>query len=263
MNRRSISNSIVRLAALGTILASGSRLVAQERPLPPLAEYSIRLSDSIVFEVDPRIELLSGAQSATSWVRDSRGPGGGDNRYFNELSALFKPFSGSRGVRESQAMTRRGFSYDAPPAFVLSLDGGAAMLPPAEGWSEYLVRRAGSAARLDAFASALAKLYEDAEFEGFLAKHEEDYRRWLSEASDGFDAASVSAWIEDFYGRPSIPAEYRFVFAPAMFPGGGYGFSRVVGDGDDRRMLVYQVVRAQGSADGGPGFPSGSSLAML
>jgi hypothetical protein len=227
-----------------------------------LPECSIRLADNIVFEIDARIELLAGVQSQTSWVGEDGRPPQRENSYFKALQARFAPLAKGKAAKASQAFTDIGFTFDAPCAMVLRLDGGEAFRSPAEGWSEYLRTRAKGEARLEAFRAALAEAYDASSFSSFFAEREGDYRRWLTQASEGFDAKGLSAWLEAFYGASSPPV-YHFVFAPAMFPGGGYGFSRTIGSGASQRLHVYQIVRAQGAPDGEPGFPSGPALASL
>jgi hypothetical protein len=244
--------------ALLPLAACGALPPREDRLLP---SFSKAVADDIVFEIDPRIELLSGVQSMTSWVVSGRGPVS-RNAYYEGLKALFGAVSGGAAVRESEALTRRGFTYDAPPAMALSLDGGEAFKAPAEGWSDYLKGRAGGTAPLEKLRASLAQAYDEVGFRDFLGARAEDYRRWIDETSEGFDAERISAWLGEFYG-PDLPPMYHFVLAPAMFPGGGYGFSRSVGEGSAKRLHVYQIVRAQGAPDGNPGFPAGKSLASL
>jgi hypothetical protein len=271
----------IAFAAMILPLASRSGAEVAQRVDRPLPEYSLRLAENIVFEIDPRIELLAGVQSLTSWVGKDGRPPQRENSYFSALQSRFEPLAKSKAAKASQAFTDMGFTYDAPCSMVLSLDGGEAFRAPAEGWSDYLKSRGRGVAKLEAFRAALAVAYDESSFASFLAEHEADYRRWLAQASEGFDAKAVSAWLEGFYGAASPPV-YHFVFAPAMFPGGGYGFGRTIGsgaskrlhvfqivraqgapDGEPKRLHVFQIVRAQGAPDGEPGFPSGTSLAAL
>ncbi len=257
-------NKILKVSPIAlAVLASCSTARDGARPERPLPEFSIELAEDIIFEVDPRIELLAGVQSMTSWVRDGGSPRGADGAYYSALRSRFAPLAKGRAVKASQALTDRGFTYDAPPTMALSLDGGEAFDAPAEGWSSYLKGRAGGARRLENFRIALGEAYDASGFRGFLSEHEVEYRRWIEEASAGFDAKAIPSWLEKFYG-PSTKPVYHFVFAPAMFPGGGYGFSRLAGKGAGARLQVYQIVRAQGSgADGSSPFPSGKELAAL
>ncbi len=251
--------SVLCIAAFSSC-ATRKTTVADESKFP---EFSMKLSENIIFEIDPRIELLSGVQSATTWLTESR-PNSEYNIYLNELSEYFKPYAKTLAFKLSQSFTDRGFSYDAPPGFALSLEGGTAMLAPKAGWSDYLKQRAGGKAKLDSFGKSLTALYLESAFKNFLLAHEGDYRRWLTEASKDFNAEPIAAWLAGFYGKSEFPIVYRFLLAPAMFPGGGYGFSIVRENSEGIKTLnIYQIVRAMGSADGQPGFPSGQDLAML
>lgn len=247
---------------IAAVLASCAAPMTVARPDSPLPSFELRLADDIVFEIDPRIELLAGVQSQTSWVSGARGPAGKESAYYRELRARFAPLAKSGAALESQRLMKAGFSYDAPCAFVLSLGGGEAFRAPAEGWPQDLKERASGARRLEGFRSALAEAYDESRFRDFLMAHEADYRRWLGEEAAGFDGERISAWLRGFYGAKD-DIVFHFVLAPAMFPGGGYGFSRGVVEGGRKRMHVYQIVRAQGSPDGQPGFPTGKSLSSL
>jgi len=235
--------------------------------------FAIQVSESIVFEIDPRIELLSGVQAHTSWAAGSRGPGNTPDRYNLALATFFEPYKKHPAVRWSNSLTRSGFSYDAPPGFVLSTSGNSAMLPPAEGWSDYLAKRAGfilGGLRLNNFAAELSALYTASNFNVFLRNHADDYQKWLQAAASSFDWERLGAWMDAFYGKLELPTLYHYVLAPAMFPGGGYGFFNVEKDssGQDIRRHVYQVIR--NSRDGRaaaagtePEFPTAESLALL
>lgn len=235
---------------------------AQARAGSPLPEFALEVAPGMRFEVDARIELLAGAQAWTDWVGKGRGPGtDGGNAYYRALRDHLAGFSSSKAVRRSAGLMRTGFTYDAPCAFALSLEGGDAFAPPAAGWSDYLAKRALFPGRLGAFARELSELYGASDFGAFLERHRGDYERWLGESAAGFEGPRLAAWLEDFYA-PALPVEYRFVFAPAMFPSGGYAATRTLGAGDAARLEIFQVIRAGLGADG-PEFPSGASLAAL
>lgn len=227
----------------------------------PLPVFSIAYSDNIVFEVDPRIELLAGVQSQTGWVEGAGRPGAEPSPYYKELYAFFKPFLNSGAMESARNLMATGFSYDAPCAFALSLEGGSAMTRPEAGWSPYLKGRAWLPSRLDSFARGMAELYADSHFAFFLNSHATDYRSWLTAAAEDADWKRMTAWLRDFYGDRENPV-FHFVLAPAMYPGGGYGFSLRNGSGESARLHVYQIVRA--SQGGGQAiFPSGASLMRL
>lgn len=238
-----------------------------------LPVFEIQVSGSIVFEIDPRIEFLSGVQAHTSWVKGSRDPGTIPDRYNKHLADFFKPYENHPAVRVSKSLTRIGFTYDAPPGFILSTTNGAAMLPPSEGWSEYHSKRAGiffGRSRLNRFAVELSELYSMSNFEGFLQSHESDYQAWLHAAASSFDWARLTVWMEAFYSQSDLPTLYHFVLAPAMFPGGGYGYFFTEKDalGNDVRRHIYQIIRNSAAtsiaaAAGAPPFPSAENLALL
>jgi hypothetical protein len=227
--------------------------VAQEKPLPT---FSVAFSDSIVFEIDPRIELLAGVQSKTSWVTGGRGPGAAPNPYYRDLAAFFAPYSQSAAMKDSEALLQRGFAYDAPAGFALSLEPG--LTPPEEGWTAYLAKRAGSKLALDGFARSMAELSAGSGFASFLARHEAEYRAWLDESTKGIEPARLIAWMAEFYGFDASRYVFHFTLASALFPRGGYSFTRSPGKGRAGKTHIYQIVLA-----GAQRLPTGNSLASL
>jgi len=225
----------------------------------PIQSVSIRAAENIVFEISPAIELLAGIQSKTSWIRNGNGASE-LGPYAGALSAFFSAYRDDEAVRRSQAFTDVGFTYDAPPAFALAL--GERFEPPVEGWSPYLRGRARGAAKLEAFRRSFVALARKSDFADFFEKRRPDYERWLKKAAAGAQAERVAAWLGAFYGSKDNPV-YHFVLAPAMFPSGGYGFSRTIVEGAEKRLHIYQVVRADPSGSEEPALPSGLLLAEL
>lgn len=244
-----------------SLLVSCASQAKEPRVETPLPENSIRFSDRVVFEIDPRIELLAGVQSQNSWTKGSRGPGAEPNAYFMELREFFSPHRKAAAVKASQGLLNTGFSYDAPCAFALSLGKTSSLAKPAEGWTPYLRGRAIFPRRLDSLARSLSILFDASGFSSFLDAHRDDYRRWLEGATTGIDPDRMVDWLEAFYAVPGAHT-YHFVLAPAMFPSGGYGFSLTEGRDGTERLHVYQIVRAARNGKE-PGFPSGNALLEL
>lgn len=205
-------------------------------------------------EISPQLELLSGVLAQTEWIK-LRGPRGEPSRYFKELQAWFSGFHSHHSVKLAGEFTRRGFTYDAPPAFALHL-GALPELPLAYPYSEYLIKRADGQARLEEFRQALCDLARESDFPRFFLNHRKDYDRWCE--STCFERGKAVAWLERFYG--SAGGEFRLVLAPAMYPSGGYGATVTSADG---RKTVYQVVRVAKDEKGVPVFPKGDGLMAL
>lgn len=212
-------------------------------------------SPSIYGGTLPRIELLAGVLSHTSWI-DLRGPVLSGNAYFQELHTFFKPYKGHIAVRMAERLTKGGFAYDAPPNFILSLSA-LPELTAKNAYSDYLVGRAKGKNRLEQFRVALKNLSEESDFMEFYKSHAEDYKKWVNECTADYDAKGLTRWLESFFGWSG--EEFHIVFAPAMFPGGGYAAHYTIDD----KLTIYQVIREHGKSLYDPYFGTSSDLEAL
>lgn len=214
-------------------------------PLDP-APVVRTLGPGLVLEIDPRIELLAGVQSWTSWATDPQSAGylGAPPRpYAQRLREALAGFEGDPAVVVSQRLLRdRGFSYDAPPAFVVAGTKGLAFERPEGGDSDYLVGRAGGGEILKSWGEALGALAARASFSVFFDSQRTYYEALLDQASRDLDAEPLARWLKDYYGS-SGEFVFHFVLAPAMMPGGGYGTSVVRTEGEKKVTHVYQIIR--------------------
>lgn len=206
-------------------------------------------------EIRPEMELLAGVLAHASWV-EQRGPSGEGNEYYRALKEYLAPYKDHQAIKIAAQLTRRGFGYDAPPAFILHL-GPLPDLGLNHEYSDYLVQRAGNRQALEDFRLALKDLAARSRFEDFLTQWQDDYAAWV-EGAGGLDGEKIIGWPEDFFGTRA--GEFHVILAPAMFPGGGYGATI---KGADGRPIVYQVIREQGKSLAQPEFPTGSALEAL
>lgn len=225
-----------------------------------LVVFLILLNTSGVAEaalsVSPQMELLAGVLSQTSWM-DERGPSGSGNEYFRALQGFFATYQDHQAITLAQQLTKKGFTYDAPPAFICHL-GPLPDLELAYEYNDYIVRRAGGRDALEEFRMALADLAVESEFLSFYAAWEPYLEESLTPCLQGFRRERAENWLGDFFGW--APAEFHLILAPSMFPGGGYGASVTDRDGNS---LAFQIIRENGSSEGLPEFPSGVSLEIL
>ncbi len=227
-----------------------------EKVLPPLEPVYAEGSEEIgTVMIDPRMELMAGVLSQTSWV-NRRGPEGEGNAYYRALKDHFEPYGDHEAMQIAERLTGRGFTYDAPPHLALRFGWLPSLMRP-NAYGDYLTNRAGGVAELEAFREALIDLYEESDFASFFNDHRADYATYLDRVVEGYDARSVIDWMEGFYGTQG--ESYHVVLAPAMFPGGGYGATIEKEEG----LEVYQVVRANGTSEEAPAFISGNQLALL
>lgn len=91
----------------------------------------------------------------------------------------------------------------------------------------------------------------------FYKSHATDYIGWADRALSGFKADSISEWLASYFGWSGD--EFHLVFAPAMFPIGGYGSSKKISD----KIIIYQVIREKGKSNSLPEFQSGLELVGL
>ncbi|NLG83629.1 MAG: DUF4932 domain-containing protein [Firmicutes bacterium] len=249
-----------RVLSLGLLIV-GLGLGWRETPAAAGEEWApVRMEGTppgVYVEILPEVELLSGVLAQSSWMKTA-GPQGTGNRYFRELKAFLAPFEGHEAVKAAQRLTNMGFTYDAPPNFIVSLGPLPELAAPPGGYSGYLRQRARGEAHLERFRRALVDLAERSNFARFFGAHREDYAAWLGRAVIGFRPGLVMDWLHEFFGY-RVGEEFHLVFAPAMFPAGGYGATVKRG----HRTGIYEFVRAAAEGEGDPVFPSGSTLEYL
>jgi hypothetical protein len=213
-----------------------------------------QLSENVYAEILPRVELLAGVLSQTSWM-DRMGPEGNGNTYFVELRKFFEKYKDHPALETAEELTEEGFSYDAPLNFILN----RGPLPTLEGskYSEYLIDRADGEKILEEFRLALKKLSDKSGFLKFFKNHDLMLNQVLDSTIKGFEAVRITNWLHEYFGYKGD--EFHLVFAPSMFPGGGYGASGEV----DGKKVVYQVIRTDKKNQGIPLFPTKNELAEL
>lgn len=258
MFQRTILLLIVFIISVGCTTVLQESNFTEEELAQPFTNEPVRMSiaENIHFEIYPALELLAGVQAHTNWVRKR----GGFNRYSRDLKSFLGPYKSHAAVEKSQSLLNRGFSYDAPPAFVLCLD--ESMSPPPQGYSDYLNKRARGEANLEEFRTGLISLAEESGFMAFFNSKQGDYRTWLAASAEGVDGEAMEAWLKEFYGS-TREISFHYVLAPAMFPSGGYGFKRRVLRDETEQIQVYQVIRADSNQTTAPGLPSGKNLMYL
>ncbi len=220
-----------------------SREVCEEELIAPVLSSDI--SSGMTIGIFPRVELLSGVLSQTSWM-ETMGPRGEGNSYFRKLQEFFSDYKDHEAMKIAEELTRMGFAYDAPLNFILIL-GELPGLEKSIDYSTYLKYRAGGDGKLMRFRKALIDLSKESDFPAFFEEHRADYQRYVDDSIEGVDFPEMIKWIEDFYGWKED--KFNIVFAPAMFPGGGYGATHNKANGE---TIVYQVVREFGASNSEP-----------
>jgi hypothetical protein len=244
------------LAAYVTICCS---IFAQNNSFNSLKEFNsdavvIQLSENAYAEILPEIELLSGVQSQTTWI-ERMGPLGEGNKYFRRLKSFFEKYKDHKAVEITQDLLDDGFSFDAPPGFILNL--GPLPELKVDSIPEYYNKRANGSENLERFRMELKNLSEESNFMEFFLSE----RKYLKEVIDstlrGFDAQRITNWLNNFFGYKGD--EFHIVFAPAMFPGGGYSAEKSIGS----KKIIFQVIRDQNTSQDKPIFCDPVSLVSL
>lgn len=229
------------------------------------------LPAGVYAQITPEVELLAGVLSQTTWIeRKGVGPEGDGNQYFQDLQNFIADYKEHEAVKIAQQLTNRGFTFDAPLGFLITL-GPLPELEPKADFSDYLTGRAepnnfisrllGSDGQkiLENFRLALIDLAEKSDFAGFFNQYRDDFKIYLRDAMAGFDAGRKINWLSEFTGRNS-DNHYYTILTPAMFPGGGYGPSVKLPDGS---YQFYQIIREKGSSQTDPEFPTGIEFNRL
>lgn len=206
--------------------------------------------------ISPEQELLAGVLAHTTWI-EQRGPANGGNEYFRALQEFFAPYKDHSAVKIAQQLTSRGFTYDAPPAFIAHL-GPLPELELTHEYSDYVLARAGGRERLEEFRLALKDLASESGFMNFFAEWEPYITEVVAECTAGFDPQRSKEWLEQFFGWQA--ANFHLILTAAMFPGGGYGVTVTTSDGE---TIAYQITRESGYSTSKPEFPTGESLEQL
>jgi len=237
-----------------------TQTVIVEKNIYSISQVSaLDMPDGVYVEILPRVELLSGVLSQTSWM-DIRGPVNEGNEYFQELKEFFGKYKNHEAIKIAEELTKAGFTYDAPPNFILSL-GELPYLEKDGIFDDYLVGRSaavGGANTLEKFRLALIDLAEISDFEEFFNNHREDFQIYINNMAKDFKPEEIIEWQRDFFGW--YGDHYHTILAPAMFPSGGYESTVEKSNGE---IHIYQVVRENGYSIDKPDFGSGKSIGML
>lgn len=209
-------------------------------------------ADSVEIMVHPNIELLSVVLSMTTWI-ETRGPPDVPYQYGEDIEDHFARFKDHDAVKLAQELTDRGFTYDAPPGFILYFSEPPE-LKKLYPYSDYLINRAGGEKILDEFADALKRFALESDFTFFYEEHQDFYQLLIESVRKDFDQENLVSDLEGFFGVEQ--ASYAIILAPYLFPSGGYG-PRIKENG---KFHCYEIVRVSEIKQGIPFFGSSSDI---
>lgn len=208
--------------------------------------------------ISPRVELLAGVLSQTSWI-ENRGPKGKGNKYYCDLKEYFSKYKNHKAVQIAEKLTIAGFTYDAPLNYVLSLKEPPSLQHEGE-YTDYQISRSGGKKNLEEFTAALNDLSREMDFPSFFESHRAELQGYVDKSVKEFGAEKVLNWLKNFYGEVDNKGDFYLVFAPAMFPNGGYAASIPDSTG---KLTVYQIIRENGVSENDVNFPKGTDLELL
>lgn len=218
--------------------------------------FSVTEAKATLLEISPEMELLAGVLSQTTWI-DNMGPNGPGNQYFQALQSYFFTYRDHEAIKLAQNLTDKGFTFDAPPAFICHL-GPLPDLELKYEYSDYVAKRGGGRDQLEAFRLALKDLANQADFLTFFNKWLPYLETSLEKSKEDFRGKLLINWLEDFYGWEAT--EFHLIMTPSMFPGGGYGATINESTGNP---VVFSIIREDGQSRDYPEFPTGTDLENL
>ena len=215
----------------------------------------VQLSENVYAEILPEMELLSGVLTQTSWIDDYGPSEGMGNRYYHRLKSFFEKFKEHEAVEIADDILDEGFSYDKPPGFILHLSP----LPELKMDSipQHYIKYTDGIEVLEKFKDALKNLSVEANFMDFYRSEKKYLKNTVNSTINGFDAEKVTNWLNDFFGYKGD--EFHIIFAPALFPRGGYGPDRIIGD----KKIIFQVITDNGKSNDDPFYCSLMNLISL
>lgn len=200
-------------------------------------------ASTLVFETDPRIELLGAVQSLAG-MRDARAPL--PAAYGRELERRFGRFRGHEAVRLYRELAARYQDFGVDMLFLTpppDLRPSDASQPPPFGGGE---------ADFERFLSALRRFAAETDFAGFYAEQGAVYRSFAESARREAGSRDFPKIVEDYVGR-GLDCRAHFVLAPSFSPSRGVSYILPYPDPEHGRGLrgpydVYVLLTPEGSA---------------
>lgn len=209
--------------------------------------------NGVYVNVDSRMELLAIVQHFTTWA-DIRHTKYNFN-YLDEIESYFSPFANNPAVIASQELTNIGFTYDAPPTYIL-FHNEPPELTQLTNYSDYLLNRARGEQNLIAFTEKLKDFSVKSDFVEFFNSHRNFYDKMLTVIFNNLGDTDYVSILEDYYGEE----KYRYVIiATPLFHAGGYGPKIDYGEG----QVVYDIIGPASVEDNIPTYGDESHFKHL
>jgi len=214
--------------------------------------------------VDPRIELYAVVLYLSDFkglkneqgVIEARVVTDLDFSYRREVDRRFPSYKGHAAVKTYNDMATQGlFRFGHPPSVMLHLSNPP-LLEEEIPLDDFLVKMAGSKAKLDEFVQNMRLFARDANFMDFFKGHETAYSQLASDYRRSMEWDYVKD-LEDYYGYRQD--SYHLILAPLFHPG-GFGPRIKTPEG---YYQAYAIIGSKGVTEDRPNFGSGDSMRRL
>ncbi|MFX0183412.1 MAG: DUF4932 domain-containing protein [Candidatus Hodarchaeota archaeon] len=187
----------------------------------------------VTVSINPNIELLSVVLSFTTWFNTMGLPEDVNYTYRDDIRDWFGNDNDHSAIKKAQFLLNDyGFSYDAPPSFILHF-GPPPNLVQKFNYSEYVLMTGGGKEELDSFVKELRNFTVETTFIDFFTQHQSFYEEISTPFSEGQNWSDIATTLETFFGIEKT--SYSIILAPFMFPGGGIG--AIIEDGTDTHLF--------------------------
>lgn len=165
--------------------------------------------------VDPRIELITAVQQQADYDRLTRF----DFSYKDEMKEYFNKYKNHKAVKTFHKLSKKGFSYDAPPSVMLYLSSTLSLkennIIPND-----LIDRASGKKELLEFIDELKDFSIEADFNKFYEQNNSFYQTMIDNVYKNIKDMGLIETLDDYYGMEVN--SYNLILSP-MLHAGGYG----------------------------------------
>jgi len=164
--------------------------------------------------IDPRMELLTAVQLSSNYPFINRG-----TDYSKDAIKFFESFSSHEAAKMTDNLQQKyGFSYDAPPNFMMHISQPTELMLQI-GLSDYLLKRSGGGDHLEQYRKSIKQFVEESNFETFWNNKIQFYNQILDLTIVEAGEIDFIRQLEAYYNNTQ--KSFNLIIAPAF--GGGFG----------------------------------------
>ncbi|MBS2100906.1 DUF4932 domain-containing protein [Carboxylicivirga linearis] len=198
-----------------------------------------RQVNGLTISIDRNQELISIVQYLGDYFRLNKH----DLQYKKDVDEYFKDYKQHKAVLFVQELTKKGFSYDAPPALMLHL---SADMDVKVEVTDYLIKRIGGKENLHEFLSVMKAFVRETQFDKFIKSYKSFYEALVDNMANKLADFDEIHTIEQFYGKKQN--SYNIILS--CLNSGNYGPGVEV----DGKVDIYNIMSAINEKDGQPVF---------